>query len=157
MSKGEVKGSMDEMNRKILRLLRTDGKMSYREVAQKLKRSPSTVRDRIGRMENDGVILGYVALINAEQMGIHTEAILLANMEGHVRFRDLIELKKVNGILEVLFITGDKNVMIRIQAPDNRTLDETITKKIVPIGLRDIDLKVVLESVMRFPDVGFAD
>jgi Lrp/AsnC family leucine-responsive transcriptional regulator len=148
---------MDEMNRRILRLLRADGKMSYREVAQKLKRSPSTVRDRIGRMETDGVILGYVALVNAEQMGIHTEAILLANMEDRVSFKDLMELKKVSGILEVLFISGDKNVMIRIQAPDNRTLDETITKKVVPIGLKDIDLKVVLESVMRFPEVSLAD
>lgn len=148
---------MDEMNRRILRLLRTDGKMSYRDVAQKLKRSPSTVRDRIGRMESDGVILGYVALVNSEQMGMHTEAIILANMVDHIRFRDLMELKKVNGILEVLFITGDKNVMIRIQAPDNRTLDEIIAEKVVPIGLKDIDLKVVLESVMRFPEVDLPD
>jgi Lrp/AsnC family leucine-responsive transcriptional regulator len=148
---------MDEMNRRILRLLRTDGKMTYREVAQKLKRSPSTVRDRIGRMEMDGVILGYVALVNAEQMGIHTEAVILANMEDQVRFKDLLELKKVNGILEVLFVTGDKNVMIRIQAPDNRTLEETIAEKIVPIGLKDMDLKVVLESVMRFPEIDLAD
>ncbi|HUV25717.1 MAG TPA: winged helix-turn-helix transcriptional regulator [Methanomassiliicoccales archaeon] len=148
---------MDEMNRRILRLLRTDGKMTYREVAQKLKRSPSTVRDRIGRMEMDGVILGYVALVNAEQMGIHTEAVILANMEDHVRFKDLLELKKVNGILEVLFVTGEKNVMIRIQAPDNRTLEETIAEKILPIGLKEMDLKVVLESVMRFPEVDLAD
>lgn len=148
---------MDEMNRKILRLLRTDGKMSYRKVAQKLKRSPSTVRDRIGYMEANKIILGYVTLVNAEQMGFHTEAIILANMEDHVRFKDLMELKKVNGILEVLFITGEKNVMIRIQSPDNRTLDETIAEKLVPVGLKDIDLKVVLESVMRFPEVNFTD
>lgn len=145
--------SMDDMNRRILRLLRINGKMSYREVAQRLKRSPSTVRDRIGRMEADGIIIGYVTLVNSEQMGMQTEAIVLANMKDSTKTKDLSRLRNVEGVLEVLYISGDKNIMVRVQAPDNRTLEETIAKEIVPIGLKDIDLRVVLESVMRFPEV----
>jgi len=148
---------MDEMNRRILRLLRTDGKMSFREVAHRLKRSPSTVRDRIGRMESEGIILGYVALVNAEQMGMHAEAVVFANMDDDVRLNDLRKLKEVDGVLEVLFVTGDKNIMIRMQAPENRTLEEIIAERIVPLGLRDIDLRVVMESVMRFPEVVLPD
>ena len=144
---------IDDMNRRILRLLRTNGKMSYREVAQRLKRSSSTVRDRISRMEADGIILGYVALVNAEQMGMHAEAIVMANMDDRVRMSDLYALRDVEGVLEVLFVTGEKNIMIRMQASDNRTLEEIIDESIVPLGLKDIDLKVVMESVMRFPDV----
>ncbi len=148
---------MDEMNRRILKLLRTDGKMSFREVAHRLKRSPSTVRDRIGRMESEGIILGYVALVNAEQMGMHAEAVVFANMDDDVRLNDLRKLKEVDGVLEVLFVTGDKNIMIRMQAPENRTLEEIIAERIVPLGLRDIDLRVVMESVMRFPEVVLPD
>jgi len=148
---------MDEMNRRIIKLLRTDGKMSFREVAHRLKRSPSTVRDRIGRMESEGIILGYVALVNAEQMGMHAEAVVFANMDDDVRFNDLRKLKEVDGVLEVLFVTGDKNIMIRMQAPENRTLEEIIAERIVPLGLRDIDLRVVMESVMRFPEVDLPD
>jgi len=148
---------MDEMNRRILKLLRMDGKMSFREVAHRLKRSPSTVRDRIGRMESEGIILGYVALVNAEQMGMHAEAVVFANMDDDVRLNDLRKLKEVDGVLEVLFITGDKNIMIRMQAPENRTLEEIIAERIVPLGLRDIDLRVVMESVMRFPEVVLPD
>ena len=148
---------MDEMNRRILKLLRTDGKMSFREVAHRLKRSPSTVRDRIGRMESEGIILGYVALVNAEQMGMHAEAVVFANMDDDVRLNDLRKLKEIDGVLEVLFVTGDKNIMIRMQAPENRTLEEIIAERIVPLGLRDIDLRVVMESVMRFPEVVLPD
>jgi len=148
---------MDEMNRRILKLLRTDGKMSFREVAHRLKRSPSTVRDRIGRMESEGIILGYVALVNAEQMEMHAEAVVFANMDDDVRLNDLRKLKEVDGVLEVLFVTGDKNIMIRMQAPENRTLEEIIAERIVPLGLRDIDLRVVMESVMRFPEVVLPD
>ena len=148
---------MDEMNRRILKLLRTDGKMSFREVAHRLKRSPSTVRDRIGRMESEGIILGYVTLVNAEQMGMHAEAVVFANMDDDVRLNDLRKLKEVDGVLEVLFVTGDKNIMIRMQARENRTLEEIIAERIAPLGLRDIDLRVVMESVMRFPEVVLPD
>jgi len=147
------KPSIDEMNRRILRLLRTDGKMSYRDVAQKLKRSPSTVRDRIGRMETEGIILGYVALVNAEQMGMNAEAIIFANMEDRVQLEDLHDLRNVEGVLEVLFVTGDKNIMVRMQAPDNREMEDIISDQLIPRGLKDIDLRVIMESVMRFPEV----
>lgn len=149
--------SVDEMNRKILRFLRTDGKMSYREVAQRLKRSPSTVRDRIGRMESDGIILGYMTLVNAEQMGMNAEAVIFANMDDHVRIKDLRNLSKVQGVLEVLLVSGSKNVMIRVQARDNLALQDTIAERIAPIGLKDIDLRVILESVMRFPEISLPD
>jgi Lrp/AsnC family leucine-responsive transcriptional regulator len=149
--------SVDEMNRKILRFLRTDGKMSYREVAQRLKRSPSTVRDRIGRMESDGIILGYMTLVNSEQMGMNAEAIIFANMDDQVRIKDLQNLSKVQGVLEVLLVSGNKNVMIRVQANDNLALQDTIAERIVPVGLKDIDLRVILESVMRFPEISLPD
>ena len=72
--------AVDDMNRKILKLLTTDGKMSYNEVAQRLRRSPSTIRDRIRRLEGEKVILGYVAVVNAERMGMSVEGVLFANL-----------------------------------------------------------------------------
>ena len=56
--------AVDDMNRRILNLLKTDGKLTYREIAAKLRRSPSTVRDRIRRMEDYNVILGYAAIVD---------------------------------------------------------------------------------------------
>ncbi|MFP4169782.1 MAG: Lrp/AsnC family transcriptional regulator [Methanomassiliicoccales archaeon] len=141
------------MNRRILRLLGTDGKMSYREVAQRLNRSPSTVRDRIGRMEEDGIILGYVALVNAEQMGMRAEGIVLADIAEGFTVGDLRELKEIEGVTEVLFVSGEKNVMVRVQAEDNRQLEEVVSGKIASSGLTDIELIVALDSVMRFPEV----
>ncbi len=145
------------MNKRILRLLRTDGKMSHMDLAHRLKRSPSTVRDRIGKMEEEGIILGYITLVNSEQMGMNAEAVLFANMEDNVRLRDLYKLREVDGILEVLFVTGNKNILIRMQAPDNRTMEEIIVKRVAPLGLRDIELTIIMESVMRFPEVSLLD
>jgi DNA-binding Lrp family transcriptional regulator len=148
---------IDAMNRRILRLLRSDGKMSFRDVAQRLKRSSSTVRDRIGRMENEGIIIGYIALVNAQQMGMDAEALLFANLDENTSLKDLYTLKEVEGVMEVLFITGDKNIMIRLQTPDNRSMEELITDSIAPLGLKDLNLRIIMESVMRFLEISLPD
>lgn len=143
--------AVDEMNRKILKLLTTDGKMSYNEVAQRLRRSPSTIRDRIRRLESEKVILGYVAVVNAERMGMSVEGVLFANLDEGVNPVRLRALAKVPGVLEVLQVSGRRRVMVRLHATDNRSLEETIEREILPLGLKDVELRIVLESVMRFP------
>jgi DNA-binding Lrp family transcriptional regulator len=142
---------IDEMNRKILRLLMTDGKMTYNEVAQRLRRSPSTIRDRITRLEDDKVILGYITLVSYERMGMKVEGILLANLAPDASGERLRSLAKVPGVLEVLQVSGRKRIMVRVIAKDNRSLEEIIDQQILPLGLEDVELRIVLESVMRFP------
>jgi len=142
---------IDEMNRKILKLLMTDGKMTYNEVAQRMRRSPSTIRDRIRRLEDDKVILGYIALVSAEHMGMKVEGILLGNLVDGSSAERLRTLANVPGVLEVLQVSGRRRIMIRINAKDNRSLEETINQDILPLGLKDVELRIVLESVMRFP------
>jgi Lrp/AsnC family transcriptional regulator, leucine-responsive regulatory protein len=144
---------IDEMNKRILRLLMTDGKMTYNEVAQRMRRSPSTIRDRIRRMEDDKVILGYIALVSAERMGMKVEGVLMANLAEGASPDGLRALADVPGVLEVLQVSGSRRIMIRLNAKDNRSLEETIARDIVPLGLEDLELRIVLESLMRFPEV----
>lgn len=144
---------IDEMNRRILRLLMTDGKMTYNEVAEQMHRSPSTIRDRIRRLEDDKVILGYVAVIDSERMGNKVEGILLANLEEGVGVERLRALAKVPGILEVLQVSGRRRILVRLTAPDSRNLEQKVEREVVPLGLKDVELRIVIESVMRFPGV----
>jgi len=132
--------------------LRTNGKMSYREVASTLRRSPSTVRDRITRMEEGNIILGYITLVDPKRVGMNAEALLFASMKEGSMASDMTKLRRVEGVLEVLYVSGERNIMIRIQAPDNRALEERISREITPLGLQNVDLRVIIESVMRFPE-----
>ena len=145
--------SVDEMNHRILRLLKMDGKMTYREIASKLRRSPSTVRDRIRRMEDHNVILGYAAIVNNEQMGMQADAIIMANVLDGINARDLRKLSEVEGVMEVLLVSGERRALIRLHAPNNKTLENVIANKIVPLGLSDLEVRIILESVMRFPGI----
>lgn len=145
--------TVDEMNRRILRLLATNGKMTYNDIASRLRRSPSTVRDRIRRLEEEKVILGYVAVVNTEQTGMKSDAIVFANPTENATSETLKKLRNIPGVMEVLSVSGDRMLLIRIHAPDNRSLDDIIANKIIPLGLKDVEVQIVLESVMRFPGV----
>ena len=117
----------------------------------KLRRSSSTVRDRIRRLEDDKVILGYYAIVNAERMGMNADALVLGNLTHETSTADLKKLTKIEGVREVLQISGQKRILIRISAPDNHSLEDIVTRELIPMGLRDIELRVVLDSVSRPP------
>lgn len=142
---------VDAMNRRILQLLVNDGRMTHNEIAAKLKRSPSTVRDRIKRMEDDGIILGYFAVVNNERMGIQVDAILLANLRQGVPAEELRKLKTVEEVKEVLQITGPRRVMVRLQARDPSSLEHVLSSKVLPLGLEDAELRMVMNSANRLP------
>jgi len=142
---------VDAMNRRILNLLVNDGRMTHNEIASKLKRSPSTVRDRIKRMEDDGIILGYFAVVNNERMGIRVDAILLANLKPGVPPEELRKLRGVEEVKEVLQISGPRRIMVRLQARDSSGLEQALSNKILPIGLEDTELRMVMSSADRLP------
>ena len=142
---------VDAMNRRILQLLVNDGRMTHNEIAAKLKRSPSTVRDRIKRMEDDGIILGYFAVVNNERMGLKVDAILFANLRPGTSSEELRKLKGVEEVKEVLQVTGPRRIMVRLQARDANALEQVISSQVLPIGLEDVELRMVTSSANRLP------
>ncbi len=61
--------SLDVLDRGILEELNVDARRSHREIAERLKVSPTTIGLRIDRMERDGVIRGYIPLLDDEALG----------------------------------------------------------------------------------------
>ena len=142
---------VDAMNRRILQLLVNDGRMTHNEIAAKLKRSPSTVRDRIKRMEDDGIILGYFAVVNNERMGLKVDAILFANLRPGTSSEELRKLKEVEEVKEVLQVTSPRRIMVRLQARDANALEQVISSQVLPMGLEDVELRMVTSSANRLP------
>jgi DNA-binding Lrp family transcriptional regulator len=144
---------VDAMNKRIIRLLMADGRMTYNDIAAKMRRSPSTVRDRIRRLEDDKVILGYYAIINADRMGLSSEALLRANLADGKGVEDLRRISKIEGVKEVCQTSGERRVLLRLLAEDNRALENLVHEKIIPMGLVDVELQVVLEAAIRPPGI----
>ena len=60
---------LDETNRQLLAALQRDGRASYRELGDLVGLSPPAVADRVKRLEEAGVIVGYRAIVDLEKVG----------------------------------------------------------------------------------------
>ncbi len=138
---------MDGMNRRILRLLEEDGRRNYSEIAHILKRSESTVRDRIRRMESQGVIRGYTAIIDKRFLGYTVEALVLCNVQDESRAEQVIDaLSQMEQIIHVFLVSGERRVALRVIAMDHASLERFLRRELSPKGVKDISLYVVTEA-----------
>ena len=142
---------IDNINKKILFLLQKDGRITYKEIAAELKRSETTIRDRIKAMERVGIIQGYTALIDKTALGLNFFAMIFANPVSSSDLDSITyKVKKVKNVLRVYQISGNKRLAIFMVAPSYKELKEIIRTQLLPLGLKDEEIIAVLEADSEF-------
>jgi len=142
---------IDAINKKILYLLQKDARMTYKEIATELKRSETTIRDRIKAMERIGIIQGYTALINKTALGINFFAILLINPVSSSEIDSITQkIKKVKNVVRLYEISGHHRLAVFMVAPSYAELKKIVNKQLLPIGLKDEEIITVLEADTEF-------
>ena len=142
---------IDSINKKILYLLQKDARMTYKEIASELKRSETTIRDRIKAMERVGIIQGYTALIDKTALGLNFFAMIFVNPV-NTSDLDVItdKIKKVKNVLRVYQISGHHRLAIFMVSSSYKDLKEVIRTQLIPIGLKDEEIVTVLEADREF-------
>jgi len=142
---------IDTINKKILFLLQKDGRMSYKEISEELKRSETTIRDRVKAMERVGIIQGYTALVDKTALGLNFFAIIFGNPTSSKYLDNITEkIKKVKNVMRVYQISGEHRLAIFIVAPSYKDLKEIIKTQLLPLGLKDEEIITVLEADREF-------
>lgn len=142
---------IDTINKKILYLLQKDARMTYKEIATELKRSETTIRDRIKAMERIGIIQGYTALINKTALGLNFFAIILLNPTSSSEIDTITQkIKKVKNVVRLYEISGHHRLAVFMVAPSYSELKKIVNKQLLPIGLEDEEIISVLESETEF-------
>ncbi|KYK21159.1 hypothetical protein AYK21_05355 [Thermoplasmatales archaeon SG8-52-2] len=142
---------IDNINKHILFILQNDARITYKEIAAELKRSETTIRDRIKAMERAGIIQGYTALIDKTALGLNFFSMILANPVLSSELDTITEkVKKIKNVLRVYQISGNKRLAIFMVAPSYKELKEIIRLQLIPIGLKDEEIVSVLEADREF-------
>ena len=144
---------IDLLNKKILQLLQKDGRITYKDITKEMDRAESTVRERIGFMEDQKIIEGYTAIINKPRVGLNRSAIIYAKVPISSFDEIANNLKAVNGVLQIYRTSGDKNLAFFMAATDDDELNRTIKNKINPLGVQDIEVSVIMEAVREIAEV----
>jgi len=142
---------IDNINKQIIYLLQKDARITYKEIAAELKRSETTIRDRIKAMERVGIIQGYTALIDKTALGLNFFAMIFANPASSSDLDTITnKVKKVKNVLRVYQISGNKRLAIFMVAPSYKELKEIIRLQLIPLGLKDEEIVSVLEADREF-------
>ncbi|MFC5277976.1 Lrp/AsnC family transcriptional regulator [Halorubrum rubrum] len=121
---------LDDTDRAILRILQEDARTPFSEIARRIDMSSATVHDRVGRMEDAGVIEGYHASVNPKAVGYGVSALVGLRVE-QGREEDALErLREIEGVREIHLTTGEWDVILRVVAEDTDRLRDLMFDRV---------------------------
>jgi Lrp/AsnC family transcriptional regulator, leucine-responsive regulatory protein len=116
---------LDAVDRKILRLLATDGRASYQALGDEIGLSRPAAMERVKRLEEAGYITGYSARIDRAKAGLPVTAFVAvryANSDALADERRIREMEKHSGVLECHHVAGEDCYVLKVAAPDLESL-----------------------------------
>ncbi len=112
---------IDSIDRRILGALQRDGRMSNADLSEKVNLSASACHRRVQRLEKDGWIDGYVALLNPRRVGRPTTVFVEITLSGQAdEVLDAFELAvaRVPDVLECHLMAGSADYLLKVVALD---------------------------------------
>ncbi len=112
---------LDAIDRRILAVLQKEGRITNAELSDRVNLSPSACHRRVQRLEEYGVIAGFVALLDARRLGRPTTVFVEITLEGQAE--ELLdaferEVARVPDLLECHLTAGTADYLLKILARD---------------------------------------
>lgn len=139
-----VREGLDELDRYIIYALQVDARhTSSSDIADRMGVSASTVRNRIARLEEDGVIRGYHADIDYEEAGFQLYTLIICTAPIPEREEYVEQALEVEGVVDVQEVmTGEENVLVTAVGKDGDDLTR-IGRELSAIGLQVVDEDII--------------
>ncbi|AIJ04857.1 transcriptional regulator, AsnC family [Methanocaldococcus bathoardescens] len=124
---------IDRIDLKILRILNENARKSFREIGRELGISEGTVRNRVKKMIENGIITGFHASINPKNLGFEVVAILGLYIKPSKVEETLNKLKELDEIVELYQTTGEYDAVCIAILKDMESLGNFLAEKIYPL------------------------
>jgi Lrp/AsnC family leucine-responsive transcriptional regulator len=118
---------LDEINRDIIDLLQVEGRMSYRELGQRVGLTAPAVTERVRKLEEQGVIKGYRAVVDYEALGFPLLCVIRLNSPRGAQGVDEI-IKAIPEVIEANRVTGSESHVIRARLRSTAHLEELLDR-----------------------------
>lgn len=120
----------DELNQKIVQILRQDGRTAFSDIAQRLDVSEGTVRNRVSAMKSSGV-LQIVAVTDAAAKEYHTEALLGIKVSPGVDpDRVAKRLSELDDVVYVAWVSGRYDLLVEVISRSDVSLVKLLSENV---------------------------
>lgn len=149
--------TLDAIDRKILRALVEDARLTNNHLAEKVGLSPSPCWQRVRRLESDGYIRGYTALLDQELLGASETVIIEVTLERHDD--EIFEsfgnaMADMPEVLEVYLTTGEYDYLIKVAVDGTKGYEEFLRKKLYKVpGIRHSRSSFTLRCLKHSPSL----
>ena len=141
---------IDSFDRKILNLLQQDGTLSVDKLSERVGLSRNACWRRVKWLEENGVLTGRVALIDAAKVGLPLLVYVLVRTNDHTpqwlkKFREAVS--SAPEIISAQRMTGDLDYVLRVRVADVKAYDAFYQRLIANVPIADVSASFVMEDM----------
>lgn len=142
---------LDAVDKKILNQLQQEGRLSNSELAKRVNLSPPATHARVKRLEQDGFIQQYAALVDRHRLGFDNLCFVEFSLQLHSSEQIQTVLATVKSwpeVLECHNVTGEYDYLLKVAVRNTQSLESFVSGKMIPLeGVARVHTSLVLKEV----------
>lgn len=142
---------LDSLDRRIVRALQENGRLTNVELAEQIGLSPSPCLRRVRRLEAEGVIARYVALVDQSRVGLPVSVFISIKLESQkVEALGVFEdsIARWPEVMECYLMTGPRDFLLRVVVADLVTYERFLKERLTRLdGIASIESSFALAQV----------
>lgn len=141
---------IDKIDRKIIELLKRDGRMSYRKIAEEIGRTEVTVRRRVRKLIKEGVIRRFTVVIDPVKIGKSVQAFISVPIDVKEISKLVEKLRGMEEVSEAYFLAGRTILLLKINVEDLGALSRFLEEKLEVLGeTRNVETYLILKDLLQ--------
>jgi DNA-binding Lrp family transcriptional regulator len=141
---------IDQIDRRIVALLREDARRSFKDIGDHVHLSAPAVKRRVDRLEREGVILSYTAVVDNHAFGWHAEAFVDLFCEGRMPGEAIKRAaEREPGVVSAHTVAGEASAMLHVMAEDTKDLESALERIRSTDGISRTVTEVVLSTLFQ--------
>ncbi len=140
---------LDELDVAILRRLNQDARKSFRDIARELRVSISTISNRVKRLEQEGIIVGYIPVLDEKKLGYDVLAVIGIRISKGKLLEVQRKIGREDKVVDVYDVTGEYDSVIIARFKNTKELDAFIKRLVAMENVERTYTQVVLNVVKQ--------
>jgi Lrp/AsnC family transcriptional regulator, leucine-responsive regulatory protein len=142
---------LDAIDCRIVAELQTDGRLSNVDLADRVGLSPSPCLRRVKRLERNGLIEGYRAILRRDRVGLGFSVFVSVKIDGHANERALTFEKAILEMPEIVachLVSGDADYLLEIVVPDLKDYQRFLVGKLLNLPIvREVRSNIAIQTL----------